>query len=171
VGRVSALFDSRADAERAITELRRIGVRDADLSVALQHEEGGAPGTLHGGGEIREVGSGAGKGAVVGAGVGALFGLATALLPGAGPLITAGALASLLGSTGGAMAAGAVVGGTTGAFAGALARAGFTKEEAQYYGSAVERGEVLVAVDAADVASEERVRSELRQLGGRTYAA
>jgi hypothetical protein len=168
VGRVSALFDSRADAERAITELRRMGVRDDDLSVVLRHDEGGAPGAPPSG-EVREVGSGAGKGAVVGAGVGALFGLASALIPGVGPLITAGALATVLGSTGGAMAAGAVVGGTTGAFAGGLARAGFTKEEAHYYGSAVERGEVLVAVDAADVTAEEQVRSELRQLGGRTY--
>jgi hypothetical protein len=169
VGRVSALFDSRADAERAITEMRRLGARDSDLSVVVRHEEGGAP-SASPGVEAREVGTGAGKGAVVGAGVGALFGLAAALIPGVGPLITAGALATILGSTGGAMAAGALVGGTTGAFAGALARAGFSPEEAHYYGSAVERGEVLVAVDAADAASEARVRSALGQLGGRTYA-
>jgi hypothetical protein len=171
VGRVSALFDSRADAERAVTELRRLGARDDDLSVVLRHDEGGAPGATHAGGEAREVGSGAGKGAVAGAGVGALFGLAAALIPGVGPLITAGALATALGTTGGAVAAGALVGGTTGAVAGALARAGFSKEEAHYYGPAVERGEVLVAVDAADATSEERVRGVLRQLGGRTYAA
>jgi hypothetical protein len=44
---------------------------------------------------------------LAGAGVGALFGLAAALIPGAGPFIAAGTLASALGS---AAAGGAVAG-------------------------------------------------------------
>ena len=38
------------------------------------------------------------------------------------------------------------------------------------HGSRVERGGVLVAVESDDVSSE-RLRSELAQLGGRTYGA
>jgi hypothetical protein len=109
-----------------------------------------------------------GKGALAGAGVGTLFGLAALLIPGVGPFITAGVLASTLGAAGGAVAAGAIVGGTSGALAGAFSKAGYSKEEAEFYGSTVERGGVLVAVESDDV-STERLRSELVQLGGRTY--
>jgi uncharacterized membrane protein len=77
-------------------------------------------------------------------------------------------LASTLGAAGGAVAAGAIVGGTSGALAGAFSKAGYSKEEAEFYGSTVERGGVLVAVESDDV-STERLRSELVQLGGRTY--
>jgi hypothetical protein len=91
-------------------------------------------------------------------------------IPGVGPFITAGVLASALGATGGAVAAGAIVGGTSGALAGAFAKAGYSKEEAEYLGSTIERGGVLVAVDADDV-SAARLRSELTRLGGRAYGA
>jgi len=76
--------------------------------------------------------------------------------------------ATALGATGGAVAAGAIVGRTSGALAGAFSTAGYSKEETEYFGSTVERGGVLVAVESDDV-STERLRSELVQLGGRTY--
>jgi len=44
----------------------------------------------------------------------------------------------------------------------------YWRREAEFYGSTVERGGVLVAVEADDVSSE-RLRSELTRLGGRTY--
>ena len=87
--------------------------------------------------------SGAAWGGVVGL---AAFGLAALLIPGVGPFITAGVLASALGATGGAIASGAIVGGASGALAGAFAKAGYSREEADFYGSTVERGGVLVAV-------------------------
>ena len=111
-----------------------------------------------------------GKGALAGAGVGTLFGLAALLIPGVGPFVTAGVLASALGATGGAIASGAIVGGTSGALAGAFSKAGYSRDEAEFYGSGVERGGVVVAVEADDVSSE-RLRSELAQFGGRTYGA
>jgi hypothetical protein len=86
----------------------------------------------------------AAKGAAAGAGAGLLFGLAALAIPGVGPFITAGALASALGTTGGALAAGAIVGGTSGAIAGGLSKAGYSREESQFYGPAVERGGVRV---------------------------
>ena len=108
------------------------------------------------------------KGAITGVGVGTLFGLAASLIPGVGPFIAAGPLAAALGATGGAAAAGAIVGGTSGALAGAMARADFSKDEVAFYGPLVERGDVLVTVNTDDV-STERLRTELEQLGGRTY--
>jgi hypothetical protein len=122
-------------------------------------------------GATREnVGERAAKGAAVGAGAGVLFGLAALAIPGLGPFITAGGLASALGATGGALASGAIVGATSGAIAGALTRAGYTKEESDFYGPAVERGGVLIAVETEDVASSNEAGEILAQHGGRTYS-
>ena len=49
-----------------------------------------------------------------------------------------------------------------------MARADFSKDEVAFYGPLVERGDVMVTVNTDDV-SRERLRSELEQLGGRTY--
>ena len=163
--RVTAVFDDRARAERAVTELRRLGWEDTDLSfIARSEEEAVAAGAKR-----DNVGERAAKGAAVGAGAGLLFGLAALAIPGLGPFITAGGLASALGATGGALASGAIVGATSGAIAGALTRAGYSKEEAEFYGPAVERGGVLVAVEAEDVPSANEAAEILVQQGGRTY--
>lgn len=156
--RITAVFDEQDQAERAITELRNVGVTDAELSVVSRHEPAGVGAA-----------EGVGKGALAGAGVGTLFGLAAAFIPGIGPFITAGALASTLGVTGGAAAAGAIVGGTSGAVAGALSKAGFSKDEADYYGGALEHGAVLVTVDADGRVQRDEVSSILSQYGGRAY--
>lgn len=165
MARVTAVFDDRTQAERAITELRRRGITDAQLSIVSRRADDvdvtSRPADDTTGARV-------GKGALAGAGVGTLFGLAAALIPGVGPFITAGALASALGATGGAAAAGAIVGGASGALAGAFSKAGYSKEEAEFYAPMVERGGVLVAVEADDVPAE-RLRAELEQLGGRTY--
>jgi hypothetical protein len=170
MARVTAVFDDRTQAERAIAELRRRGISDSEMSIVSRRPDdidvtGRA---AHDTGS--DTGERVGKGALAGAGVGTLFGLAALLIPGVGPFVTAGVLASALGATGGAIASGAIVGGTSGALAGAFSKAGYSRDEAEFYGSTVERGGVLVAVDADDV-SAERLRSELTQLGGRTYGA
>lgn len=164
MARVTAVFDNRTQAERAVAELRRRGISDAEMSIVSRRPDDvdvtGKP--------ADDTGERVGKGALAGAGVGTLFGLAAALIPGVGPFISAGVLASALGATGGAVAAGAIVGGTSGALAGAFSKAGYSRDEAEFYGSAVERGSVLVAVDADDV-SASQLRAELTELGGRTY--
>jgi uncharacterized membrane protein len=165
MARVTAVFDDRTQAERAIADLRRRGISDADMSVVSRRPDDV---DVTEGAADDKTGSRVGKGALAGAGVGTLFGLAAALIPGVGPFITAGALASALGATGGAAAAGAIVGGASGALAGAFSKAGYSRDEAEYYGSAVERGSVVVAVESDDVSSE-RLRSDLAQLGGRAY--
>ena len=169
MARVTAVFDDRTQAERAISELRRRGVSDADMSIISRRAEDAevARGTATGA-DTSTTGERMGKGALAGAGVGTLFGIAAALIPGIGPFVTAGALASALGAAGGTVAAGAIVGGTSGALAGALSKAGYSREEAEFYGPAVERGAVLVAVEADDV-SEQRLRSDLATFGGRTH--
>jgi hypothetical protein len=165
MARVTAVFDDQARAERAVTELRRLGWKDTALSfIARSQDEAVAAGAAR-----ENVGERAAKGAAVGAGAGLLFGLAALAIPGLGPFITAGGLASALGATGGALASGAIVGGTSGAIAGALTRAGYSKDESEFYGPAVERGGVLVAVETEDAASANEVGEILAQHGGRTY--
>jgi len=165
MSRVTALFDSQAQAEQAIAGLRQMGIADAHLSFVSKHTGEGAVAD-----DAGDAAEGAGKGLLAGAGVGALFGLAAALIPGVGPFITAGYLATALGTAAGGAAAGAIVGGTTGAVAGALARAGYSHEEASYYGGGIEGGNVLVAVDTATGGADEaQVRSILSQYGGRSY--
>jgi hypothetical protein len=169
MARVTAIFDDRSQAERAITDLREYGIPDAKLSVVSRRPEDVevSRGRTE---EPSDTGERVGKGALAGAGVGALFGLAALAIPGIGPFVTAGVLSSALGATAGTVAAGAAVGATSGALAGALAKAGYNKEEAEFYGPAVERGGILLAVDA-DAGTEDRVRSILTRHGGRTYGA
>ena len=108
------------------------------------------------------------KGAITGVGVGTLFGLAAAVIPGIGPFIAAGPLASALGATVGAAATGAIVGGTSGALAGAMARADFSREEIAFYSPMVERGDILLTVDTDDV-SRDRLRAELEAVDRRRH--
>jgi hypothetical protein len=163
MARVTAVFEDHSRAEGAVTELRRLGVTDTDLSfIARNEEEAVAAGA-------DTAGKRAAKGAAAGAGAGLLFGLAALAIPGVGPFITAGALASALGTTGGALAAGAIVGGTSGAIAGGLSKAGYSREESEFYGPAVERGGVLVAVDTEGVVSSDQAREVLTRNGGRTH--
>ena len=62
------------------------------------------------------------------------------------------------------------MGGTSGAVAGALSRAGFGKEEADYYGGALEHGGVLVTVDTDGGMQNDAVSAILSQYGGRAYS-
>jgi hypothetical protein len=169
--RVTAVFDSQSQAESAIHELRAMGVSDANLSIISRHGDeasaGGGGTASSAANDAGDAADGAGKGLLAGAGVGALFGIAAAMIPGVGPFITAGALASALGATGGGALAGAIVGGTTGAVAGALAKSGYDENEAHYYGSEVERGGIFVAVDLNGALSGEQVRDTLARNGGR----
>ena len=172
--RINAVFDSPAQAENALLNLRRRGVRDDQLSVIARSSDdtvvtASQNGKANGDGsdDSADVAKGAGVGVATGAGVGALFGLAAFAIPGIGPFITAGALGATLGSAAaGGAAAGAVVGGTAGAITGALTRVGYDEEDAKFFGEEIERGKVLVAVETGDNVSDDDVREVLRASGG-----
>jgi hypothetical protein len=61
------------------------------------------------------------------------------------------------------------VGGTSGAIAGGLSRAGYSREESEFYSPAVERGGVLVAVKTAGMVAPDQTREVLARHGGSTY--
>jgi hypothetical protein len=86
--------------------------------------------------------AGAGIGAAIGGLGGALMGLGLLVIPGVGPALAAGALASAL--------VGAGIGGAAGGVAGALANAGIPEEDANQYAEGVRRGGHLVVVTSSD---------------------
>lgn len=89
----SAIFNSHAEAERAVSELRTAGVSDADLSVIAHH--GGTTTATSGDGEITdEHHRNVLRGILGGGALGAGLGVAALAIPGVGPLVAAGAIAA-----------------------------------------------------------------------------
>ncbi len=86
--------------------------------------------------------AGAGIGGVAGGIIGLLTGLGLMAIPGVGPVVAAGWLAST--------AAGAAAGGATGGIIGTLTQAGTTEEDANAYAEGVRRGGTLVSARVPD---------------------
>lgn len=91
-------------------------------------------------------GTGAVAGTVVGGVLGLLVGVGALAIPGVGPVIAAGQLATVLGST----ALGAGIGAAAGGLIGALVNLGVPEDDATYYAEGVKRGGSLVLVNAED---------------------
>jgi uncharacterized protein (TIGR02271 family) len=147
---VIGLFDNMGEARRVVQALVDSGFQRDDISIISRDRgEGGEYIT-----ERDERSSGAAMGAGAGAAVGGLGGLLVGLsalaIPGVGPVIAAGPLATTL--------AGATLGAAAGGIIGALTDLGIPEEEAHYYAEGVRRGGVLVSVETdaymADRAAE-----------------
>jgi hypothetical protein len=160
----SAIFDSHAEAERAVAELRSSGVPDSALSVLTQSD--GVTTTAAGDGEVTDEQHGSVLRGILGGGaLGAGLGVAALAIPGVGPLIAAGAIAAS--AVPGAMAIGAVAGAAAGTLGETLAKHGIDREDADYYGDRLGRGGVLVSVDTAGGAlTAESVKAILYRNGG-----
>jgi len=163
---ISAVFDSRSEAESAVGELRGQGIDSAKLSVIGRDEEGGKTRETDGSGE--HAGEGLGdtvKGALGGAGIGAILGVAALAIPGVGPLVAAGAIAST--AIPGAAAIGAGAGAVAGGVTGMLKDHGVSDEDATYYEGRINNGGIFVSVDAGeDSVPTETVREILSRNGG-----
>lgn len=170
----AAVFDSEAEAERAVSELRREGVPDSAIAIISQHDGkttahdgGGHDAKHHGDGNA----SGLMKGLGIGGGVGALFGLAALAIPGIGPFVTAGFLAEALGVAGGAAASGAIVGATAGGLTSVLTDYGVGKDAAADYERRINEGGVFVAVDTGTNPNFASTAAKILQSAGGHVAA
>ena len=145
---VSAVFDDRSEAERAATELRAAGVPDSALSVIAQRE--GAEGDWGNADttDVDDKGEGLIKGAIGGGAAGALLGIAALAIPGIGPLVGAGAIAS--GAIPGAAAIGAGAGAVVGGLTGLLTEHGVDEEDARYYEERINSGGIFLSVDTRE---------------------
>ncbi|TPQ38003.1 hypothetical protein C2U70_09835 [Bradyrhizobium guangdongense] len=146
---ISRLYDNYADAQRAVTNLEAAGVPHSDLSIVANNSDNWYSTDRkvdrdRDGVDDRAEGAGAGAG--IGAGLGGAAGLLTGLgllaIPGLGPVVAAGWLAST--------AVGAAAGAATGGVIGALTQAGVSEEDAPLYAEGVRRGGTLVSARVAD---------------------
>ncbi len=135
---VVGVFENREQAQCAVEGLKRLGLSEEQIGYAMRGEEGS---TVAGASEVKGAGKGAAGGAVTGGLLGALLGAAAALLiPGIGPVVAGGVLASALG--------GAAIGAAAGGILGALVGLGVPEEEARYYDQEFQAGRILVTAKA-----------------------
>ncbi|HXI17418.1 MAG TPA: general stress protein, partial [Chloroflexota bacterium] len=118
---IAGLFTDRADAERAINDLKAAGFSADSVGVAMrdrteQNQLVEDTGTHAGAGAV----SGALGGGLLGGVVGFLVGVGALAIPGIGPVIAGGALASAFGLAGGTAVAGVGIGAAAGGLVGAL---------------------------------------------------
>jgi hypothetical protein len=139
---VVGVFTNRNSAEQAILDLKQAGLDSDRMGLLMQNREEGKQ-------VASETGVNAGKGAVTGGVLGGALGAILAatgafVIPGIGPFISAGILAT------------AITGGAVGAIAGGLVGLGIPKDEAEYYENQVRAGNILVTVDPQGHESEAR---------------
>lgn len=135
---VVGLFSHRSAAEAAIRDLRDAGFAEDRIGVAMQDRVKQADLLEDAGDQAAE---GAATGAVSGGLVGGLVGLLGSLLiPGLGPVLAGGVLASTLAAAG--------LGAATGGLLGALVGLGVPEEDARHFDRGFRGGGTLVTVDA-----------------------
>ena len=134
---VSRVYDTYAHANQAVQDIEATGVPSNQVSlVANKYVSDRYT-------DVESVSkAGAGIGGVLGGGAGLLAGLGMLAIPGLGPVVAAGWLASL--------AVGAAAGATAGGLVGALVSAGTSDDHAHVYSESVRRGGTLVSVRAED---------------------
>jgi hypothetical protein len=164
--KASAIFDTHAEAERAVSDLRALGLNDHDLSVIAHH--GGTTTARSGDGEITdEHHRNVLRGIIGGGALGAGLGVAALAIPGVGPLAAAGAIAAS--AVPEAVGIGAVLGAIGGSLNEALTKHGVSEEDAAYYGGRMKDGAVVVTVEDTGV-DQDRVREVLYRNGGHNSA-
>lgn len=158
----SAIFDNHAQAERAVGDLRGLGVRDSQMSVIAHH--GGTTTTRSGDGEVTdEHHRNVLRGIIGGGALGAGLGVAALAIPGVGPLAAAGAIAAS--AVPEAIGIGAALGAIGGSLNEVLTKHGIDEADATYYNDRMKNGAVLVTVED-DFADSNQVTEILHRNGG-----
>ena len=155
-GTVVGLFKNQVDAERAITRLKQEGFSESQIGVAMR-DRGQQQELVEGTGAQAAEGAATGAlgGGVLGGVLGLLAGVGALAIPGVGPIIAGGALASTL--------AGAGIGAAAGGLLGALVGMGVSEEDARHFNQGFQAGGTLVTVNAGSRA--ERARECLYESG------
>jgi hypothetical protein len=147
---VAGLFPDRASAEQAIDELKAVGFTRDQIGVALRDRT--AQGVLleDTGTQVAEEAAttGALGGGLLGGLTGLLIGIGALVIPGLGPVLAGGVLATAFGVAGGTAVAGAGIGAAAGGLLGALAGLGIPEAKARYFETGFRTGGVLVTVEA-----------------------
>lgn len=152
----AAVFASEEEAARAVAELRAAGFSPEEIGVVAPRpgdEETGPPEVVE---ETEEIAGDVAAGAVEGGVLGAALGLFAGafLIPGIGPIVAGGALASAFATAGSAALAGVGLGAAAGGIVGVLRGEGFTEPRARHLARGVEEGGTLVTVAPGPRADE-----------------
>jgi hypothetical protein len=140
-GTVVGVFSDQMQAKQAVNDLQRAGFRDDQIGFAVRDQTNTIQDTTTPG--TTRAGEGAATGVVAGGLLGGLLGAASALLiPGIGPVIAGGILATTL--------TGAAVGAAAGGVLGALTGMGIPEEEAGFYENEFQSGRTIVTVKAGN---------------------
>jgi hypothetical protein len=168
---VAGIFNTTAEAERAVEGLRSTDIQEERVSLLMpgttQHTLDDVPTT-----DTEQPGMGTALGGAVGGALGIAGGLnlgaavASLLIPGVGPVLAAGLVGAALLGAGGA-ATGAAVGGS---LEDSLAK-GLPHDELFVYEDALRRGRTVVLVEAEDDARAETVRGVFTQAGAESVDA
>lgn len=169
---VAGIFGSRADAERAIENLRSLGIPDESLSLLSpgateQQIEADVPTS-----DTEQPGMGNAVGGVVGGAMGAAGGMtlgaaaASLLIPGVGPIMAAGLIGAALFGAGGA-AAGMAAGG---ALEDKIAD-GLPHDELFIYEDALRQGRTVVIAGLEDAGQAHSARAALDEAGAESVDA
>jgi hypothetical protein len=145
---LTRLYDDYYAALAMVHDLQKANIPAADISIVANNSEDWydertrRPRVDRDGDGVDDraegAGAGAGIGGALGAGAGLLAGLGILAIPGLGPVVAAGWLAST--------AAVAAAGAATGGIIGALSQMGVSEEDAHVYAEGVRRGGALVTV-------------------------
>ncbi|MFN8496678.1 MAG: hypothetical protein U0641_02395 [Anaerolineae bacterium] len=137
---VAGLFHDNASAEQAVRALRDAGFAQDTIGVAVRERD--AEGNLVADSSGGATAAGLVGGGVLGGLVGYLLGIGALAIPGIGPIVAGGILATTL--------AGAAIGAGAGGLIGAMTSLGIPEEEASHFNTGFERGDTLVTVRAGN---------------------
>ncbi len=156
-GTVVGLFHNQADAERAIQRLKERGFSESQIGVAIK-DRSKQEDLIQGTGTQAAEGAATGAigGGVLGGVIGLLAGVGALVIPGVGPILAGGTLASTL--------AGAGIGAAAGGLLGALVGMGVPEEDAKHFDQGFRAGGTLVTVSPGN--RPEEARTCLYESGG-----
>jgi len=158
---VVGVFDGQNDAEKALNALRDAGFSPEQVSVVAK-DTGETKSMVERsdmqGAETTGAGTGALLGGIFGGAAGWLIGIGALAIPGIGPIVAAGALATTLG--------GAAVGAVAGGLIGALVGAGVPEEDARTYETHVKEGRILITAQTATAQQAQAAHDAFDRHGG-----
>jgi hypothetical protein len=159
--RAVGVFSRRHDAEVALTELRNAGFPMNQVSLVAKDTHNDGQHNLGVGNKADEgLRTGATTGGALGGLGGLLVGLGTLAIPGIGPVMAGGAVATALATT----LTGGAIGAAVGGIAGGLVGLGIPEERARLYSDRFQRGDYLVIVDGTETEIR-HAEAILRRLG------
>ncbi|MBW4613718.1 MAG: DUF1269 domain-containing protein [Desmonostoc vinosum HA7617-LM4] len=138
--RAVGLFSQRSDVEYVLSALKDASFPMDRVSVIAKNRDVSSPEFTNPADE--KAATGAVTGTVLGGITGLIVGLSTLAIPGVGPILFAGEIASTLATT----AAGAGIGAAAGGLLGGLTGLEMSEEQARVYNEGLSRGDYLVII-------------------------